>query len=121
MRLSVLPNSPVPAYRQLYNEILSQMISGELAEGTALPPIRAVSRELGISVITVRTAWESLESDGLIVTRAGSGCFIGQVGMDQLRSLRSRAIAEPLGALVETAKNLGFTGGELAEEVKGAY
>lgn len=121
MRLSVLPNSPVPAYRQLYNEILSQMISGELAEGTALPPIRTVSRELGVSVITVRTAWEALEADGLIVTRAGSGCFIGGVGLPELKALRSRAIAEPLNALAETARNLGYSSCELAEEVKNSY
>lgn len=117
MRLSIIPNSPVPVYRQLYEEILSQVISGELKGGTALPPIRTVSKELGVSVITVRSAWEALESDGIIFTKAGSGCFTASADDEAIKKLRAKAVSEQIKALVETARKLGFKDRELAELV----
>ena len=54
MYLSVLPSSDTPAYRQLYEQLAAQILSGALPSGTALPPIRTVAKELGVSVITVR-------------------------------------------------------------------
>ena len=121
MRLSVIPTSPIPAYRQLYDEILSQVISGELKPGDALPPIRIAAKELGISVITVRTAWEALEADGLIVTRSGSGCFIADLGAREIREKRKAMLEEPLARLAEAAKKLGFTKEEIMEMVDKAY
>lgn len=117
MRLSIIPNSPVPVYRQLYEEILSQVISGELKGGTALPPIRTVSKELGVSVITVRSAWEALESDGIIFTKAGSGCFTASADDEAIKKLRAKAVSEQIKALVETGRKLGFKDRELAELV----
>ena len=117
MRLSIIPNSPVPVYRQLYEEILSQVISGELKGGTALPPIRTVSKELGVSVITVRSAWEALENDGIIFTKAGSGCFTASADDEAIKKLRAKAVSEQIKALVETARKLGFKDRELAELV----
>ena len=78
MRLSVNPNDKTPIYRQLYEQIASQVLSGALQPGEALPPIRAVSRELGVSMITVRSAWDELIRDGYLVSRTGSGCFVAR-------------------------------------------
>jgi GntR family transcriptional regulator len=121
MRLSVIPTSPIPAYRQLYDEILSQVISGELRPGDALPPIRLAAKELGISVITVRTAWEALEADGLIVTRSGSGCFIADLSADELHEKRKTMLNEPLSRLLEAAGKLGFSKEELIELIEKTY
>lgn len=118
MRLSVLPTSPIPVYRQLYEEIFSQVISGELKSGDPLPPIRTVAKELGIGVITVRTAWDALEADGLIVTRAGSGCSIAPVDRERLNELRGEAVSEPLKSLIVSARKLGFTEEELIRCVR---
>ena len=113
MKLSVLPNIPVPAYRQLYDQISQQILSGELKAGTTLPPIRTVSNELGISVITVRNAWDALISDGLVESRTGSGCFVAGVSSNELEKRRLEAVKEPIEELVSSAKKLGFTKEEL--------
>lgn len=121
MRLSVIPTSQIPVYRQLYEEIFSQIVAGELVSGDALPPIRTVSRELGISVITVRTAWEALEADGLIVTRAGSGCFIAELDKPSLDEKRKAMLKEPLLQLSKTAKRYGFSKDELTDLIRENY
>ena len=121
MRLSVIPTSPIPAYRQLYDEIFSQMLSGELKTGDSLPPIRTVSRELGISVITVRTAWEALEADGLIVTRAGSGCFIADIPKYALDAKREETLREPLEQLLAASRKLGIGRNELIDLIEMNY
>ena len=121
MKLSIIPNGPVPVYRQLYEEILSQIVSGELVAGTALPPIRTVARELGISVITVRSAWEALESDGLIVTRAGSGCFTAALGEPELKELKAKLLSEPIRMLIGSAEKLNVTEDELTELIREGY
>ena len=113
MRLSIIPDGPQPAYRQLYEEVFSQIASGELAPGTALPPIRAVARELGVSVITVRSAWDALESDGLIVTKAGSGCFTADLDSAKLKELKAKALSAQIRSLTDSAKKLTCTEEEL--------
>ena len=60
MKLSVNPNDKTPIYRQLYEQIAAEVLSGALSPGTPLPPIRTVSTELGVSMITVRSAWDAM-------------------------------------------------------------
>ena len=121
IRLGILPNSGVPAYRQLYEQLSQQILSGELPPGTTLPPIRTVSKELGVSVITVRNAWDELISDGLIESRTGSGCFVAEIDNKELRSKRSSALTEKIAELTDAAKNLGFSVDELIELIKEKY
>ena len=120
MKLSVLPNTPVPAYKQLYDQISSQILSGELKSGTALPPIRTVSKELGISVITVRSAWDALIGDGYIEARAGSGCYVAPLTDEAISKRRIEALKLPLSDLLSTARSLGFTKEELIKIIEKA-
>ena len=115
MQLSVLSNSSIPAYRQLYDQIAAQILSGSIAPGTALPPIRSVAKELGISVITVRGAWDALLADGLIETRAGSGCYASFLSSGQIEAIKKHAISGPLKELADSAKSLGYTFEETIE------
>ena len=117
MRLSVNPNDKTPIYRQLYEQIASQVLSGALQPGEALPPIRAVSRELGVSMITVRSAWDELIRDGYLVSRTGSGCFvapISQTSRDSIR-LQKRPALFPAGPLPlrPCLSHLAFVGSPL--------
>ena len=114
MRLTVLPDAEKPAYRQIFEQIAAQILSGELEGGAALPPIRTVSRELGVSVVTVRGAWDALEAEGLIETRVGSGCYVAALPQEELAAHRREAISEPLERLVGAAKELGFSEKETA-------
>lgn len=107
MRLSVNPNDKTPIYRQLYDQIAGDVLSGALSPGTPLPPIRTVSKELGVSMITVRGAWEMLERDGYLVTRAGSGCFIAPINETHRQSKVDAILFSAIDALVTDAKTLG--------------
>ncbi|MBR0375775.1 MAG: GntR family transcriptional regulator, partial [Firmicutes bacterium] len=67
-------NSPI--YEQIYDQIKSSILSGRLQEGDMLPSIRALAKDLRISVITTKRAYDELEKDGYIHTVAGKGCFV---------------------------------------------
>lgn len=64
MKLTVTNTSPLPLYRQMYDQLAAQILRGEIAPGEVLPPIRTVAQELSVSLISVRRAWEELERDG---------------------------------------------------------
>ncbi|MBQ1820021.1 MAG: GntR family transcriptional regulator [Clostridia bacterium] len=107
MRLSVNPNDKTPIYRQLYEQIASEVLSGGLPAGTPLPPIRTVSRELGVSMITVRSAWDMLERDGYLLTRTGSGCFVAPISETHRQTKVDERLSSAVDALVTDAKALG--------------
>ena len=73
MDLVLTGSSPLPIYRQLFDQLCGQILDGRLKSGDALPPIRTVARELSISVIPVKRAWEELESAGFIESFVGRG------------------------------------------------
>ena len=111
MQLSVLSNSATPIYRQIYEQISAQILRGTLQAGSALPPIRSVAKSIGVSIITVRSAWDALERDGYVHTVAGSGCYVLP---------RAPSPTAPLGALFDErlhdaarrAKEIGMTEAE---------
>ena len=92
MDLVLNGGSPLPIYRQIFDQICAQVLEGSLKSGDALPPIRTVAAELRISVITVKRAWEELEREGLIETFVGRGCFIAPL-TEEKRSLAKKALA----------------------------
>ncbi len=118
MNLSVNPNDKTPIYRQLYDQIASDVLSGALAPGTPLPPIRTVSRELGVSMITVRSAWEMLERDGYLLTRAGSGCFVAPINELHRQNKVDERLSAAVDALVADAKSLGVERDALLEMIR---
>ena len=118
MQLSILPGGDVPAYRQITEQLTAQILSGALRAGEALPPIRAVAKELGVSVITVRSAWDALSEAGLIETRGGSGCYVADLSPEQREQLRSSTLSEALRQLVQRAKALGMGPEELAARLR---
>ena len=79
MNLIISNTSDKPIYQQLFEQISAQIIKGELKEGFCLPPIRTVARELRISVIPVKKAWEDLERSGFIHSMVGKGCFVASL------------------------------------------
>ena len=113
--ITVLPTSSVPAYKQIAESIVAGILSGRIPPGTALPPIRSIAASLGVSVITVRTAWETLEAEGFIVTRAGSGCYAADITPEETERARLRRLEELIRELVAAAGSLGFTAEETAE------
>lgn len=104
-----------PIYAQITRQIKQLILSGQLKEGDALPSIRLLAKELRISVITTKRAYEDLEAEGFIVTQPGRGSFVAPQNPALLREESLRRIEEHLQAAVDTAK-LGQIG---CEEVCG--
>ncbi len=69
-------DTDIPIYEQLYDQVSAQILKDGIAAHNPLPPIRTVARELRISIIPVKRAWEELERNGFIYTIAGKGCFV---------------------------------------------
>jgi len=109
MYISVLPDCGVPAYKQIFEQIAAQIISGETPPFTPLPPIRTVAKETGVSVITVRSAWDALEAAGLIETRAGSGCYVRVMSEEEKETVIKDVLSPHMKALSGAAAKFGLT------------
>jgi GntR family transcriptional regulator len=84
MRIDIINNSPTPIYQQLHDQIAAQIITGKLGKNETLPPIRTLAKDLRISIITVKKAWELLEKEGLIKTVVGRGSFVGDLSSSEI-------------------------------------
>lgn len=112
--------SDKPIYQQLFEQISAQIIKGELEQGYCLPPIRTVAKELRISVITVKKAWEELEHKGFIHTMAGKGCFVAP-RQGELKGKQGELAEEKLRKEIAYYKSLGLSLEELQALVKRYY
>ena len=109
MDLVLTGSSPLPIYRQLFDQLCGQILDGRLKSGDALPPIRTVARELSISVIPVKRAWEELESAGFIESFVGRGCFIAPMSADKLQRLKREMAADKLSDAAACCQGLGLS------------
>ncbi len=106
MKILISNASPDPIYEQVTKQIKSQIISGDLSEGDPLPSIRKLAKELQISVITTKRAYEELEHEGFIDTVGGKGCFVAMQNKELLREKKMKTVEEMLNDSVNEAKKL---------------
>ena len=85
MQLYIDNRSGAPIYDQIYSQIKDAILSGQVDEGEALPSIRALAKDLRISVITAKRAYDELENEGFIYTLPGKGCFVAERSTELLR------------------------------------
>ena len=90
--ISISNTSEEPIYRQLFEQISSKILNGTLKSGFNLPPIRTAAKELRISIITVKKAWEELERAGLIYSVVGKGCFVRDLPEKELKKKREEVM-----------------------------
>ncbi|MCI9406354.1 MAG: GntR family transcriptional regulator [Oscillospiraceae bacterium] len=114
MDCSISHSSSQPIYEQIVSQIKSQIIAGKLKEGEALPSIRVLARELRISVITTKRAYDELEAQGLLRSVAGKGTFVAAANLSLLREEQLRQIEELLQKAVDEAKVHGISLEEMA-------
>ena len=107
-----------PIYEQLRQQIRKSILSGELKEGEALPSIRALAKDLRISVITTKRAYEELEREGFIYTVAGKGCFVAARSSEWAREDLLRRIEGHLAKISRLATAAGVSGEELCRMLR---
>ena len=119
MSIILLRKSATPLSTQVYEQIKASILSGALKVGECLPSIRSLARELEISVITVKLAYERLESEGLIKTVQGKGCFVSDREEDKLRA-RQDALTEAYEA-VKFCRECGVSESEVESMIKKVF
>ena len=102
-----------PIYEQIYSQLKAQIIAGALSPGEALPSIRALAKDLRISVITTKRAYDELEAEGFLYTVAGKGCFVAEKNLDLIREQQLKELESHLTAAAGLAKSCGLTVEEL--------
>ena len=115
MELLINNRSGEPIYEQIFAQIRQQILTGALAEDEPLPSIRNLARDLRISVITTKRAYEELAAAGLIYTLPGKGSFVAAKNMELLREEHLRQIEEHLSAALNLARLSGLGREELRE------
>ena len=118
MELVILNTANQPIYEQIYSQIRAQIIAGTLRPGDALPSIRALAKDLRISVITTKRAYDELEADGFLYTVAGKGCFVAEKNLDLVREHQLKELEDHLSAAAELAKSCGLSREELTEMLR---
>lgn len=104
-----------PIYEQITDQVKEQIMSGALEAGDALPSMRLLARELRISVITTKRAYEELERDGFLENVPGKGCFVAPQNRELLREAQLRKVEEKLSQAVDEARKGAFPLEELHE------
>ena len=105
--------SGAPIYDQIYSQIKTQIISGALREDELLPSIRNLAKDLRISVITTKRAYEELEREGFIYTVAGKGCFVAAKNVELLREENLKKIEEHMEEIAKLAATCNLSCDEI--------
>ena len=118
MNIVIRNTGDTPIYEQIARQIKNAIMSGELHEGEALPSMRLLAKELRISLITTKRAYEELERDGFITTVVGKGSFVKEADQEFVREERLRAVEGHLQAAVDAARQCGMDETELVDILK---
>ena len=107
-----------PIYEQIYTQLKAAILTGELQEGEALPSIRQLAKDLRISVITTKRAYDELERDGFIYTVAAKGCYVAPKNTELIREEHLRQLEEHLRAAAKLAALCALSDEELFDLYK---
>ena len=118
MDIIIRNSGGVPIYDQITRQMKGLILRGELKEGEALPSMRLLAKELRISVITTKRAYEELEREGFLTTVPGKGCFVAEKNLDLIREQKLKELEDHLDAAVELAAQCGVSAPELMEMLR---
>lgn len=111
--ISISSNTQTPIYKQLYDQISLQILSGALASESLLPSIRNIAKELRVSIITIKKTWEMLEQNGYIYTVAGKGSYVAKHTNETISEKKHDILETSLLDEITLAKSLGYSKEEL--------
>ncbi len=115
MNIFIDNRSGIPIYDQIYTQIKNQIISGDLREDEALPSIRNLAKDLRISVITTKRAYDELEKEGFIYTLPAKGCFVAPKNAELIKEENLKKIEEYMQNISQLAAACGLSKAELIE------
>ncbi|MCA1040045.1 GntR family transcriptional regulator [Bacillus infantis] len=121
MQIIISNRSKEPIYEQITKQIQSLILAGDLPEGAALPSIRQLAKDLQISVITTKRAYEELEKAGFIYSIVGKGSFVAEQNLEVIREKKLKVIEEQLGAVITNGREIGLSLDELQQLLKILY
>lgn len=121
MDIIIRNSSGKPIYEQIADQVKEQIMAGALAAGDALPSMRLLAKELRISVITTKRAYEELERDGFLENVPGKGCFVAPQNRELLREAQLRRVEEKLTQAIEEARRGAVSLEELKEMLTELY
>lgn len=121
MNLFIDNKSSAPIYDQIYSQIKNQIISGELKEDEMLPSIRGLAKDLRISFITTKRAYEELEKAGFIYTIQAKGCYVAPKNVELIREENLKKIEDHIEQIVKLAASCNLSKEDIHEMVDFSY
>ena len=113
MDILINNKSSAPIYDQIYSQIKNQIISGQLKENEMLPSIRGLARDLRISFVTTKRAYDELEKDGFIYTIQAKGCYVAPKNVELIREENLKKIEEHMEEIIRLAASLNLSREEI--------
>lgn len=121
MDITISNSSSVPLYEQIISQIKQLVLSDALKQDEVLPSIRNLAKEIKVSIITVKRAYEELEAEGFIQTIPGKGTYVSSVSLERLKEARMSQIEQEIEKIVLAAKSIGMSLEDLEERLKMIY
>ena len=115
MDIIIKNSSSQPIYEQIYSQIKDMILNGSLTEGEMLPSIRGLAKDLRISVITTKRAYDELEREGFVHTVGGKGCFVAGTNRELIREENLKKIVAHIREIRRLARSCGLSEDELLE------
>ena len=117
MNIKLSKFSKLPLYQQIISEMKRNILSGQLAERERLPSIRQLAKDLGVSVITVKKAYERLEQEDFLMTIPSQGTYVADLDTAQIEAKILADIDQSLDDITQKAKSIGLTSSELTQRI----
>ena len=115
MKIIISNNSEIPIYEQIKNIIISQIMTDELSPGEALPSIRILAKDIKISVMTIKKAYDELEMEGYIKTVPGKGSFISPKNMSLVQEQANKEIEKHISKIIEISTKFNINKDKILE------
>lgn len=121
MKITILQQGTLAIYEQIVNQLKNLIVTGDLQAGEALPSIRSLAADLGVSVITTKRAYEELEKEGLVRSVAGKGFYVCEYNSDYLREKQLMILEKRLSEVIYEAKQAGIEKEDFVEMAQTLY
>lgn len=121
MQIIISNHSKEPIYEQIIQQVKAMILTGELVEGEPIPSMRNLAKDLQISVITTKRAYEELEKEGFIYSIVGKGSYVAEQNLEMIKEKKQKVIEEQLATVIANSKEIGLSLSDLQQLIKILY